>query len=95
MTAEEPKLPSNSHIITIVVVSLAISAIAGVLTLAACLFFNKEVNVALLTAFVSIVNFALGAIAGVLAKTYATPTNETQKAEIINTAANPVPTEPQ
>ena len=92
---DDTKPQSNSHIITIVVVSLAISAIAGVFTLAACLFYNREVNVALLTAFVGIVNFALGAIAGVLAKTYATPSNETQKAEITNTAANPVPTEPQ
>ena len=84
---------SNAHIILIVVAALAANATIGVVTLALCLFFNKEVNVALLTAFVGIVNFALGAIAGVLAKTYATP--ETQKAEIINTSSNPVPTEPQ
>lgn len=68
----ERKPQDNSHIITIVVVTLAVVAVSGVETLAACLFFNKEVNVALLTAFVGVVNLALGAIAGVLAKTYAT-----------------------
>lgn len=93
--SDETKVQSNAHIITIVVVSLAVNATIGVATLSLCLFMNKEVNVALLTAFVGIVNFALGAIAGVLAKTYASPSDETQKTEIVNTIDNPVPTEPQ
>ena len=66
------KPQSNQNIIIIVVVTLAVCAIEGVSILGFCLLWNKEVNVALLTAFVGLVNFSLGAVAGVLAKTYAT-----------------------
>lgn len=89
-SADSRSQQSNAHIILIVVAALAANATIGVVTLALCLFFNKEVNVALLTAFVGIVNFALGAIAGVLAKTYATPANpEPAKVEMTNTPENP------
>ena len=95
---DKAKPHDNQHIITIVVVTLAINATVGVATLSACLFYNKEVNVALLTAFIGLVNFALGAIAGVLAKTYATtstdPKPEVQSVVVTNKPSDPVPTDP-
>ena len=80
---------SNSHIILLVAATLALNATIGMCTLAFCLVTQKELNVALFTAFVAIVNYIFGVISGMLLKTSATPTNETAKVEMTNTPENP------
>lgn len=87
------KVESNKGIILWVVITLCANATIGMGTLAYCLLNNKEVNVALFTAFVAIVNYILGVISGMLAKTSATPSAPAE-AKIVNAPDKPVPVEP-
>jgi hypothetical protein len=97
---EKPQ--TNKSAITIVVFTLAINATIGVTTLAYCLTSGRELNVALLTAFVGIVNYVLGAVSGMLVKTSPTETTKSPEsqppssgvlqAEIINKPTDPVNT---
>ncbi len=96
------KQESNKSVITIVVMTLAVNATIGVSSLAFCLISGRDLNTALLTAFVGIVNYVLGAVSGMLVKT--APTNSTStsgttdnptKTEIVNKEENPVPTTDQ
>lgn len=66
---------SNKHIITIVVLTLAVNATIGVCTLAYCIVYEKKPDVGLFTAFVAIVNYILGVISGSLIKS--SPTTST------------------
>ena len=97
--------------IFLIILTLAVNATIGVGTLAYCLISQTEPNAALLTAFVAIVNFVLGAISGMLVKTSPTeatkqplpnppspppPTNDNPTpVQVVNTPVNPVPTEEQ
>jgi hypothetical protein len=80
MASEKPE--SNRHIITIVVLTLAVNATIGVCTMAYCLIFDKKPEAGVFTAFVAIVNYILGVISGSLIKSSPTPTisNETKPA---------------
>jgi hypothetical protein len=60
---------SNSGVIKIVVITLAVNGTIGLGTLAYCLVSGREPNSALLTAFVGLVNYILGGISGMLVKT--------------------------
>lgn len=77
MTDTQPE--SNKHIITIVVLTLAINATIGVGTIAYCIVFEKKPDVGLFTAFVAIVNYILGVISGSLIKS--SPTTSTVTTE--------------
>ena len=105
------KPETNKWMIFLIILTLAVNATIGVGTLAYCLISQTEPNAALLTAFVAIVNFVLGAISGMLVKT--SPTEATKQplpnppsppmpmnanptqVEVVNTPVNPVPTEEQ
>ena len=104
------KPETNKGVILVIVLTLAVNATIGMATLAYCLISQTEPNAALLTAFVAIVNFVLGAISGMLVKTSPTeatkqplpnppspaPTKENPaQVEVVNTPVNPVPTEEQ
>jgi hypothetical protein len=107
MTTNEEKPESNKWMILLIILTLAVNATIGVGTLAYCLITQTEPNAALLTAFVAIVNFVLGAISGMLVKT--SPTETTKQplpnppspipngaptpVEVVNEPTNPVPTE--
>lgn len=69
------KPESNQRVILIVVLTLAINGTIGVSTLAYGLVSGRELNAALLTAFVGIINYILGGISGMLIKT--SPTSST------------------
>lgn len=87
---EKPE--SNKNIISLVVMTLAGNATIGMCTLAYCLIRQVELNIALFTAFVAIINYILGVISGMLAKTSATNTtpapNSTQSPTPV-TVVNP------
>jgi len=102
---ETEKPQTNKAIIVIVVLALAINGTIGVSTLSYCLIAGREMNVALLTAFVAIINFIFGAVSGMLVKT--SPTESTRQpnpepippsngaptpVEVVNEPKNPVPT---
>ena len=105
------KPETNKIIIIFVVLTLAINATIGVLVLGYCIITGRSVDPVLLTPFVGIVNFVLGAVAGMLVKT--SPTESTRqplpnppspppltndnpaKVEVVNTPTDPVPTEEQ
>jgi uncharacterized membrane protein YfbV (UPF0208 family) len=94
MNGDDDKKPeSNQKVIMFVVFCLCFNATVGVGTLSYCLVTGKEVNVALFTAFVAIVNYVLGVISGMLAKTSATPTAPAE-AKIVNPPTEPIPTDP-
>lgn len=69
------KPESNQAVIKIVVFTLAVNGTIGVGTLAYSLVSGRELNAALLTAFVGIINYILGGISGMLIKT--SPTSST------------------
>lgn len=77
MNGEQPPSETNKDVITVVVIGLVLNLTIGVASLSYCLITNREVNVALLTAFVGIVNFIAGAVAGMLMKTSPTKTFNT------------------
>ena len=104
------KPETNKGVIFVIVSTLAVNATIGMATLAYCLVSNTEPNAALLTAFVAIVNFVLGAISGMLVKT--SPTEATKQplpnppspaptgdnptpVQVVNAPNAPVPTEEQ
>jgi len=99
---ETDKPSTNKGVIFVIVCTLAVNATIGMATLAYCLVFKVEPNAALLTAFVAIVNFVLGAISGMLVKTSPTeatkapppdtPSNGHITATIDNPPDDPVPT---
>ena len=86
MEADKPS--TNKGVIFVIVCTLAVNATIGMGTLAYCLIFKVEPNAALLTAFVAIVNFVLGAISGMLVKT--SPTEAT-KATPVAPLPPPIP----
>ncbi len=71
------KPETNKWIIFLIILTLAVNATIGVGTLSYCLISQTDPNAALLTAFVAIVNFVLGAISGMLVKT--APTESTRQ----------------
>ena len=105
------KPETNKGVILVIVLTLAVNATIGMATLAYCLISQTEPNAALLTAFVAIVNFVLGAISGMLVKTSPTeatkqplpnppspppPTNDNPTpVQVVNQPTDPVPTEEQ
>lgn len=91
MTDTQPE--SNKHIITIVVLTLAINATIGVGTIAYCIVFEKKPDVGLFTAFVAIVNYILGVISGSLIKSSPTTSITTTEARPAATpdASSPIP----
>lgn len=100
---EEPQ--TNKNVIFVIVLTLAVNGTMGMGTLAYCLVYKVEPNTALLTAFVAMVNFILGAISGMLVKT--SPTETTKQplpnppspngapvpVEVVNEPSDPVPVE--
>jgi hypothetical protein len=100
---ETEKPQTNKAIIVIVVLALAVNGTIGVGTLSYCLIMGRELNVALLTAFVAIINFIFGAISGMLVKTSPTettkltepippPSDAPTPVEVVNKPTDPVPT---
>ena len=86
----ETKPETNKSIVFIVALTLAMNATIGMCTLAYCLITQRELNVALFTAFVAIVNYIFGVISGMLLKTSPTASaSEPQKVEMTNTQQNP------
>ena len=71
------KPETNKNVILMVVFTLAVNATIVVATLAFCLTTGRELNQALLTAFVGVGNYVLGAISGMLVKT--APTESTRQ----------------
>jgi hypothetical protein len=69
------KPESNKNIILLVALTLCVNATIGIGTLSYCLVMNRELNVAVFTAFVGIVNYILGVVSGMLLKT--SPTQAT------------------
>jgi hypothetical protein len=68
------KPESNKGVIFVVILTLCVNATIGICTLSFCLITQKELNVAVFTAFVGIVNYILGVVSGCLLKTSATST---------------------
>lgn len=85
---DEPQ--TNKSIITWVVVTLAVNATIGVCTLGYVLIMLQKPDPVIFTAFVAIVNYILGVLSGMLAKT--SPT-ETTKQPLPNPPANGAPAE--
>jgi hypothetical protein len=85
---EQSQPSTNKGVIFIVVIALAVNATIGVCVLGYCLVFKVEPNTTLLTAFVGMVNYILGAVSGMLVKT--SPT-ETTKAPVTPTPDSPAP----
>ena len=76
----------------------------GMLVLGYCLVFKVEPNTTLLTAFVGMVNYILGAVSGMLVKTSPTATTSNapippppppSEVTVVNKPDDPVPTEEQ
>jgi hypothetical protein len=78
---------TNKGAIYIVLVTLSLNATIGVVTLAASLYFNRELNQGLMTAFVGIVTGLLGVIGGMLVKT--SPTESTQNGQAQSAQTDP------
>ena len=76
---ENTKPQDNGKIILLVAATLALNATIGMMTLAYCLVTQKELNVALFTAFVAIVNYIFGVISGMLLKTSPTASTTENK----------------
>ena len=83
------KPETNKTVIFLVVLTLAVNATIVVATLAYCLATGRELNAALLTAFVGVGNYVLGAISGMLVKT--SPTEATKATPVQSTSDNPTP----
>ncbi len=98
---------TNKGVIFLVVGGLIANGTIGMSSLAYCLVFKVEPNTALLTAFVGIVNYILGAISGMLVKTAPTettkqplptapqaslPANGVTPVQVVNPPTDPVPT---
>jgi ABC-type enterobactin transport system permease subunit len=82
---------TNKSIIIIVVVTLAANATVIVGSICFCLLTGKEVNQTLLNSALSMGNFLLGAVAGMLTKT--SPTETTKQVSVSNQPVV-VPAEP-
>jgi hypothetical protein len=91
-TSGADKPESNKHIILLVALTLCVNATMGVGTLSYCLINNKELNVAVFTAFVGIVNYILGVVSGMLLKTSATATTPSQEPKPSGTVTVPAQT---
>jgi len=72
----DPPPQTNKSIITWVVVTLAANATIGILTLSYVLISGRTLDPVIFTAFVAIVNYILGVLSGMLAKT--SPTEATK-----------------
>lgn len=102
MAGDKPTI-TNKAVITVIVLTLAINATLGMVTLAYCLVYKVEPNTALLTAFVGMVNYILGAVSGMLVKTSPTettkqpppaspPPDSVVPVTVVNEPDDPVPT---
>lgn len=78
-TGDGTKPESNQAVIKIVVFTLAVNGTIGVVTLAYSLVSGRELNSALLTAFVGIINYILGGISGMLIKTSPTASTASEQ----------------
>jgi flagellar basal body-associated protein FliL len=76
------KPESNKGVIFVVILTLCVNATIGICTLSFCLITQKELNVAVFTAFVGIVNYILGVVSGCLLKTSATTTEPKPSGEV-------------
>ncbi len=107
MNTNQTEPATNANVILIIVLTLGINGTIGMATLAYCMIYKVEPNTTLLTAFVGMVNFILGGLAGMLVKTSPTeatkqplpqpphppPTTETPTpVQVVNQPTNPVPT---
>jgi len=87
----DTKPDTNKSIITWVVVTLATNATIGVSTLSFVLITGNKPDPVIFTAFVAIVNYILGVLSGMLAKT--APTETTKQVSVSNQPVV-VPAEP-
>lgn len=82
----EPK--TNATVLTWVIITLCTNATIGVCTLAYCLIYNKDLNLAVFTAFVGIVNYILGVLSGMFIKSSPTATAPTPPNELPTPTGN-------
>ncbi len=98
MPDDAPQPDTNKGIIFWVVVTLAVNATVGVGTLAYVLVNGQKPDPVIFTAFVAIVNYVLGVLSGMLAKTSPTQTTSAvpvpipSQVHVTNKPGDPVPT---
>lgn len=79
MNGDESKPESNSGVIKIVVIALAIDALIGVSALGFCLIAGTKPDGTLLTAFVGLTSALVGYLGGILSRTTPTTSATTDK----------------